>query len=161
MKVFVTGGTGFVGANLVRALLSNGYEVRALIRSGSNLKNLQDLPIERVTGDLSNKKTLIEAMFGCEALAHVAAHYSLWRADGPSLYRANVEGTRKVESQNSNPSFPEAEQEVACSIPIRGFLGSARNLQCLPNQTQVQENHNLSTEGAEARYEPDPSIGSG
>jgi dihydroflavonol-4-reductase len=96
MKVFVTGGTGFVGANLVRALLSSGYEVRALIRAGSSQKNVKNLPIERVTGDLSNHKTLTEAMAGCDALAHVAAHYSLWRADGPSLYSANVEGTRNI-----------------------------------------------------------------
>src|SRR5262252_2783561 len=96
MRVFVTGGTGFVGANVIRALLSSGHEVRALIRTGSNLKNLENLPIERVGGDLSNKTILRDAMGDCDALAHVAAHYSLWRADADSLYRANVEGTANV-----------------------------------------------------------------
>jgi len=96
MRVFVTGGTGFVGANVIRALLSSGHEVRALIRTGSNLQNLENLPIDRVEGDLSNKTILRDAMRGCDALAHVAAHYSLWRADADSLYRANVEGTRNV-----------------------------------------------------------------
>src|SRR5499427_6015961 len=96
MRVFVTGGTGFVGANVIRALLSSGHEVRALIRTGSNLQNLENLPIDRGEGDLSNKTILRDAMRGCDALAHVAAHYSLWRADADSLYRANVEGTRNV-----------------------------------------------------------------
>ena len=94
MKCFVTGGTGFVGANLIRSLLQQGYEVRALVRNGSNLDNLKSLDVELVTGDLNSD--LSRSMSGCQVLFHVAAQYSLWQRDRESLYRSNVLGTRNI-----------------------------------------------------------------
>jgi len=95
MKCFITGGTGFVGANLVRMLLQQGYEVRALVRNGSNLENLKSLEVETVTGDL-NSNNLPNLMSGCQVLFHVAAQYSLWQSDRELLYHSNVLGTRNV-----------------------------------------------------------------
>lgn len=95
MRAFVTGGTGFIGANLVRRLLQQGYSVRVLVRSSSNLANLQGLDVELVTGDLVDTH-LWQLMQGCQVLFHGAAHYSLWQADQEQLYRSNVEGTRSV-----------------------------------------------------------------
>jgi dihydroflavonol-4-reductase len=95
MKAFVTGGTGFVGANLIRLLLHQGYEVRALVRSQSSLDNLKSLEIEIVTGDL-NSSNLAQQMSGCQVLFHVAAQYSLWQSDRDLLYRSNVLGTRNI-----------------------------------------------------------------
>lgn len=95
MRAFVTGGTGFVGANLIRLLLEQGYSVRALVRSSSSLANLQGLAVEIVQGDLGEAH-LSEQMQGCQVLFHVAAHYSLWQADRELLYRHNVLGTRNV-----------------------------------------------------------------
>lgn len=95
MQVFVTGGTGFVGANLVRLLLAEGYTVRALARSSSRLDNLQGLDVEVVNGDLLDPN-LASLMQGCEAVFHVAAHYSLWQSDREMLYQNNVLGTRNV-----------------------------------------------------------------
>lgn len=95
MNVFVTGGTGFIGANLIRLLLQQGYSVRALVRPSSQLDNLQGLDVELVRGDLLNPE-LWQLLDGCEALFHVAAHYSLWQAERDKLYRYNVEGTRNV-----------------------------------------------------------------
>ncbi len=94
-KVFVTGGTGFIGANLVQLLVQEGYAVRSLVRSTSRLDNLQNLDIEIVKGDL-NDPDLWQKMVGCQALFHVAAHYSLWQADKEALHRHNVLGTRNV-----------------------------------------------------------------
>lgn len=95
MQAFVTGGTGFIGANLIRLLLQQGYTVRSLARSTSALGNLQGLDVEIVQGDLSDPE-LWKQMQGCQVLFHVAAHYSLWQADREMLYRCNVEGTRHV-----------------------------------------------------------------
>jgi len=95
MQVFVTGGTGFVGANLIRLLLQKGYAVKALARDGSNLDNLQGLEVEIVKGDL-NDPDLSQHMAGCQYLFHVAALYSLWQADAEALYHHNVLGTRNV-----------------------------------------------------------------
>lgn len=95
MKAFVTGGTGFVGANLIRLLLQQGYQVRALVRRNSSLANLKSLDIEIVEGDL-NDSNLSQQMSGCRVLFHVAAQYSLWQADSDLLYRSNVLGTRNI-----------------------------------------------------------------
>lgn len=95
MQVFVTGGTGFIGAHLVRLLLQEGYAVKALVRPSSNLGNLQGLEVEIVKGDL-NAPELWQEMVGCQYLFHVAAHYSLWQTDQKLLYLHNVQGTRNV-----------------------------------------------------------------
>ena len=92
---FLTGGTGFVGANLARALLAAGWCVRALARPGSDRRNLADLPLAIVDGDLGDAY-LARALDGCAAVFHVAAHYSLYRADRDALLRSNVDGTRNV-----------------------------------------------------------------
>ena len=94
-RAFVTGGTGFIGANLVRLLLQEGYLVRILVRPSSCLDNLKSLDIEIVQGDL-NDLALYQQMQGCQVLFHVAAHYSLWRSDHEAVYRHNVLGTRNV-----------------------------------------------------------------
>ncbi len=93
--MFVTGGTGFVGANLIRLLLEEGYKVKALVRPNSCLDNLKGLDIELVQGDL-NDPNLSEKMRDCQGLFHVAAHYSLWQKDRGQLYQSNVLGTRQI-----------------------------------------------------------------
>ena len=55
MKTLVTGGTGFVGANVVRLLLQRGIEVRALVRPRSDTRNLDSLDVELVAGDLRDR----------------------------------------------------------------------------------------------------------
>lgn len=94
-RAFVTGGTGFVGANLVRLLIEEGWLVRALVRDRSNARNLAGLDLELIESNL-NDPDLARHMTGCEALFHVAALYSLWQADRTALWRANVLGTRNV-----------------------------------------------------------------
>jgi len=95
MKVFVTGGTGFIGANLVRLLLQKNYEVRVLIRPESNLENLKNLDIEKVEGCLTDSN-LYQSLKGCQVLFHCAAHYSLWQKDKPLLAQYNILGTRHI-----------------------------------------------------------------
>jgi len=96
MQAFVTGGTGFVGGNLIRQLLNSGIKVRALVRSSSDQRNLKDLAIDQVSGDLDNQELLEKAMQGCEWLFHVAAHYSLCLKDSQAIYKANVNGTKEI-----------------------------------------------------------------
>jgi dihydroflavonol-4-reductase len=96
MRVLVTGGTGFVGSQVVRALLEDGVEVRVLARSGSDRRALTDLPVEIATGDLGEPASLKAPLQGVEVLYHVAADYRLWAPDPAVLYRVNVGGTRAL-----------------------------------------------------------------
>lgn len=96
MKCFVTGASGFIGANLVHELVARGHKVKALLRPGSDTRGLAGADYERVEGDISDAARLKEAMFGCDWCFHVAASYHLWLKDYKPMYVANVEGTRNV-----------------------------------------------------------------
>lgn len=96
MNCFVTGASGFIGANLVHELVARKHTVKALLRPGSDLRGLEGTEFERVEGDLSDAAKLKEAMYGCEWCFHVAASYHLWLRDYRPMYAANVEGTRNV-----------------------------------------------------------------
>jgi dihydroflavonol-4-reductase len=96
MNCFVTGASGFVGANLVHELEARGHAVKALLRKTSDLRGLQGARYEAIEGDLSDRKFLVKAMRGCDWCFHVAASYYLWMPDYGPMYAANVEGTRNV-----------------------------------------------------------------
>jgi dihydroflavonol-4-reductase len=96
MKAFVTGATGFVGSHVARVLEEQGAELRLLVRTTSNTKNLEGLRGERVIGDLRDPASLEKVMAGCDAVFHVAADYRLWVKDPQQMYRANVDGTRAM-----------------------------------------------------------------
>ena len=97
VNCFVTGASGFVGANLVHELVARGHRVRALLRPGADVRGLAGAAHERVEGDITDKSdTLAELMRGCDWCFHVAASYSLWLPDYEPMFRANVLGTQKV-----------------------------------------------------------------
>jgi dihydroflavonol-4-reductase len=96
-RIFVTGATGFVGANLVHLLLEQGYDLRLLVRPGTPRDNLPPIGprVEVVEGDLQSAD-LVQHLQGCRYLFHVAAHYTLWQRDRDLLYQSNVLGTRNI-----------------------------------------------------------------
>lgn len=96
MTTLVTGATGFVGSAVLRRLLEAGHAVRALVRAGSDRRNLEGVDVELVEGDLRDSESLERALAGCRALFHVAADYRLWVRDPEVLYRSNVDGTRNI-----------------------------------------------------------------
>jgi dihydroflavonol-4-reductase len=96
MRVFLTGGTGFVGGAVARKLVAAGHHVRALVRRGSNTRQLQDLPLEQIEGDLLDATSLEQATRGCDWVFHVAALYSFWGYPWETFYQTNVEGTRRM-----------------------------------------------------------------
>jgi dihydroflavonol-4-reductase len=96
MNVLVTGGTGFVGANLARLLVAEGYRVRVFARPASSLTALEGCPVEIVRGDLLEAESVALALQGCDWVFHVAGDYRLWARHPRQIYRANVDGTRIV-----------------------------------------------------------------
>jgi dihydroflavonol-4-reductase len=96
MNCFITGASGFIGANLVHELVARGHQVRALLRPGSDTRGLARVPFDRVEGDISDRDKLKAALRDCDWCFHVAASYHLWLRDYRPMYAANVEGTRNV-----------------------------------------------------------------
>ena len=96
MKALVTGSAGFIGSNVVRALLEDGHDVRALHLPNEDQRNLRGLDVERIAGDVTDRDDMRRAMRGCEVVFHLAAVYALWTKDAGIMQRVNVEGTRNV-----------------------------------------------------------------
>jgi dihydroflavonol-4-reductase len=96
MKTFISGATGFLGASIVRELLRDGNEVRALVRKGADTSNLTGLDVELWQGDLRDGEGLKQGLKGCDVLYHAAADYRLWTRDPADMYRINVDGTAAI-----------------------------------------------------------------
>lgn len=95
-KVFVTGATGFLGANLVKRLVAKGNEVHALIYPGTRHPFLEELPIKRFEGDILDRAYLDEAIEGCERGYHTAGLVSYRKADMEKMRAIHVDGARNV-----------------------------------------------------------------
>jgi len=95
-RALVTGGNGFVGCHIVRALLQEGREVRVLLRAGADVRTLRGLQYEPFIGDLRDPGAVARAAEGCDEIYHVAADYRLWLLDEAPMYATNLEGTRNV-----------------------------------------------------------------
>jgi nucleoside-diphosphate-sugar epimerase len=97
MRAFVTGATGFVGVNLVRQLLAEGWDVVALHRSTSSLQDLSGLAIDLVEGSITDPDSLDRAMpDDPDAVFHVAGNTSMWSRRDAEQTRDNVDGARTV-----------------------------------------------------------------
>src|SRR5690606_12096592 len=93
MRVLVTGGGGFLGGAIVRRLIARGHEVRSFSRG--RYPDLDALGVEHARGDLGDRRTVIAAAEGCDAIVHTAAKAGVWGAYEDYL-RANVIGTENV-----------------------------------------------------------------
>ncbi|PTN11766.1 hopanoid-associated sugar epimerase [Nitrosomonas aestuarii] len=96
MKSLVTGATGFLGSAVMHCLLNAGHDVRLLVRANSDRRNIENLPVDVVIGDLLDHQSLENAVNGCDYLFHVAADYRLWIPDPQTMYDINVHGTKAL-----------------------------------------------------------------
>jgi nucleoside-diphosphate-sugar epimerase len=95
-KTLVTGGSGFLGSHVVRALAERGDELRLLTRRSSNLDHLDGIDFERVTGDVTDRRAVRRAMDGVERVFHAAGRTSLRDRDRKAVFEVNVRGARIV-----------------------------------------------------------------
>jgi len=96
MTILITGGTGFIGSHLVRALLAKGKKVRVLVRKTSNTANLRKLNVEIFYGSLDDINSLVEATKGIKTVYHLAAMLGSPEITYNQLYEVNVKGTENL-----------------------------------------------------------------
>ena len=94
MKVFVTGGHGFIGSAVVRTLLAEGHSVRCLVREGSKTDRIEGLVWERAVGDVRDAASVEKAMQGCDGAIHLAS-LSNWNDIDSPMMKDVVEGGTK------------------------------------------------------------------
>jgi dihydroflavonol-4-reductase len=94
LKALVTGATGFIGSAITRQLVSDGAEVKVLIRSTSDTRNIDGLEVERVYGDIRDADSVRTALEGCDTLFFTAAYFTHWGTDHRRFYDVNVGGTK-------------------------------------------------------------------
>jgi dihydroflavonol-4-reductase len=95
MTTLVTGATGLIGSRVARLLVERGDRVRALVRPQSPMHDLDGLELERVDGDVLDRRSVRRAMRGVQRVFHIAGLTSL-RASADTLFAINVDGTRIV-----------------------------------------------------------------
>ncbi len=92
----VIGANGFLGSHVTRLLVADGHDVRTMVRKNANTAGIDDLPTERLAGDIFDDDVLRAAMTGCDDVYYCVVDTRAWLTDPKPLYRTNVEGTRNV-----------------------------------------------------------------
>lgn len=96
MKTFITGATGFIGTHLVKKLAQTEHELRCLVRKTSDVHTLKELGVDLITGDVTDKDSVLEGMKGCDWVVNLANIYTFWEPDKQVYTDVNVGGTRNV-----------------------------------------------------------------
>ncbi|MCF6360172.1 MAG: NAD-dependent epimerase/dehydratase family protein [Cyclobacteriaceae bacterium] len=96
MKILVTGADGFLGNNIVRELLARGFEINAFVQKNSPVTTLDNLPVNKIYGDILNPSEVEAAANGCDYIIHAAANTSIWPQRSEIIRKVNYDGTLNV-----------------------------------------------------------------
>jgi dihydroflavonol-4-reductase len=96
VRVFVTGGNGFIGSRVVRALVGAGHAVRCLLRPSSDTRRISDLPYEPHLGDVRDVASLRAGAAGCDGIIHLASLSAWSQIRSPRMREIVIDGTRHV-----------------------------------------------------------------
>jgi len=96
MKIFITGGTGFIGKATINLLKETNHQLKLLIRKSSDTSFLDNEKVELVEGDLTDKDSLLNEMKDCDSVINIAAHYTFWEPDKRIYSKVNIDGAKNV-----------------------------------------------------------------
>lgn len=156
MRCFVTGGSGFLGRELIRALAAAGHAVRAMARSEKADATVKAAGAEAVRGDLDSVEAMQQGMEGCEVVFHAAAHTEEWDTD-EAFWKVNVVGTDNVlaaarAAKVRRVVLVSSEAALADGRPIVRVDEThpipAKPLPGYPYTKAVQEQHVLAANGS-------------
>ena len=142
---FVTGGSGHLGANLVRNLIDSGWNVRCLIHKDE--EPFIGLNIEKVYGDLSNASILSEQMEGCEVVFHLAAYVDIENVNIPLMKKINILGTQNM-----------CEAALKCNVKRFIYFSSIHAFDQKPTHETLTENRPLVTDPSSPLYDQTKAI---
>lgn len=108
MKIFITGGTGFIGKSLIRILADQGQTIHALVRSPEKAAELQEMGVSLFKGDITEKESMREGMMDCDLVYHLAGYYKLGERKSWQLgEKINIEGSQNVFSLAQELEIPK------------------------------------------------------
>ncbi len=118
MEIFVTGGTGFIGGEVVRQLRDRGDEVVCLVRSPEKAGKLTEMGCELVAGDLGDGDAIRAGLEGCDAAVHAAAMYEVGipESQHQAMFDANVTGTERVLEAALDAKTPRIVHVSTCGV---------------------------------------------
>ena len=140
--LLLTGASGFIGSAVARALMEEGFAVRALVRPGSRRDHLRALRIDVVEGSINDAVSVNAALASCRFLVHVAADYRLWARDPREIFNANVKGTRVL---------MEAARRAGLDRVV--YTSSVATVQPRPDGTPVDESAFMPDGAASGAYQ--------
>lgn len=118
MKVFLTGGTGYIGSEVARRLRRRGDDVIALVRTPAKAAELEELGCDLVPGDLGDDAALRAGMSDCQAVIHAAAMYEVGVQPSrrETMYESNVRGTERVLQAAQDLGIPRVVYVSTCGV---------------------------------------------
>lgn len=121
----VTGATGFIGHHVAQDLINHGWRVRALVRPSSLAEHRWPPDAEVVVGDVRDPAAVRDAATGCDTIFHVAAHYSLARHQGRTVFATNTIGTANVidAARQSGARLVHTSSVATVGLPTDGTPG--------------------------------------
>ena len=131
MKIFITGGTGFIGSRLTEKLASQGHEVLLLLRDPSRAVSFGSDRVKYIAGDIFDKETLIKGMTGCDWVFHMAAFTRPSSEDQSLPYKTNVTGTINV-----------LDAATVCKVKKVVLTSTGGTMGCSGNMNTVSETTN-------------------
>ncbi len=153
-KIFVTGGTGFLGSYILQSLVSNGkYHLKALKRSSSTFDLVNGFAdrIEWVEGDLLDVIRLDEHIAGCDLIIHAAAEVVYSRKDHRSMLKNNIEGT-------SNVVNLAIKNKVAKLIHISSIAALDKKSDTLVDESAVWNQEGYHTQYSYSKYQSELEV---
>jgi len=123
-RVFVTGGTGFLGHSLLPALIAHGWQVRVLTRHPQNAPWLNQLPVEVIEGDIEDQALIERAVQGCDSVIHAAGRFRFW-GKHEQFEQTNVQGAANVMQAATRANvekFVHISTLVVIGTPIPGRI---------------------------------------
>ncbi len=146
MLTAVTGGSGHIGGNLVRALLERGRSVRCLVRN--DRRALEGLDVEMVEGDVFDMDSLIKLFTGARTVFHLAGRISIAGAEGGLVEKTNIEGVKNI-----------VEACLECRVKRLVHFSSIHAFSTHPNNQVVDETRALATGKRHFTYDRSKAMG--